>query len=176
MTSVPTMAPRLWAGALVAALMLAALPAAAQAPAGVRVSSAEARAAAAAITRYRAGHGLGPVRVDATLNRAAAHQARAVAESGNLSHGAFMTRMQQYGAPGMAAENLSMGPRAVPEVIAQWRASSGHNAAMLGAAYARIGFARADAGRTRYWALVLASDDPRPPPSRPVRRSGRTPR
>src|SRR5690242_9012287 len=68
-------------------------------------SVGEARAAAEIISRYRAEHGLGRVTVDARLNRAAEHQARAVAVTGILSHGEFASRMAAYGIKGYRAEN-----------------------------------------------------------------------
>jgi len=117
--------------------------------------AADARVAAALISRYRASHGLGPVRVDPQLNAAAAHQARTVAGIGWLSHGDFAGRMAQFGVHGKAAENLSLGLGSVEQVIAQWQGSSGHNANMLMPEFTRIGIARADAGRP-FWALVLA--------------------
>jgi uncharacterized protein YkwD len=115
----------------------------------------EASAAAALISRYRAAYGLGPVRVDSKLNAAASQQARAIAQTGWLSHGDFAGRMAAYGVRGKAAENLSVGIGSVEGVIAQWQASSGHNTNMLMPEFSRIGIARVDSGRP-YWALVLA--------------------
>jgi len=117
--------------------------------------AADARAAAALISRYRASHGLGPVRVDAQLNAPAAHQARAIAQMGSLSHGDFAGRMAAFGVRGKAAENLSYGLGSVEQVVAQWQGSAGHNANLLMPEFTRIGIARADAGRP-YWALVMA--------------------
>lgn len=121
--------------------------------------ASEAATAAALISRYRSAHGLGPVKVDARLNAAAAHQARAAAASGSLSHGDFAGRMAAFGIGGGAAENLSAGIGTVEGVIAQWRASSGHNANLLMPHATRIGLARVDAPGSayrHYWALVLA--------------------
>ena len=117
--------------------------------------ASEAGAAAALISRYRASHGLGPVRVDPKLNAAASQQARTVAQTGWLSHGDFAGRMAAFGIRGKAAENLSAGIGSVEGVIAQWQASSGHNTTMLMPEFSRIGIARVDSGRP-YWALVLA--------------------
>jgi len=147
---------------LSAALMVAALstsvdvisPAVA-APAQAAPRASEASAAATLISRYRAAYGLGPVKVDSRLNAAAGHQARAIAQTGWLSHGDFANRMASFGIRGKAAENLSVGIGSVEGVIAQWQGSSGHNANMLMPDFSRIGIARVDAGRP-YWALVLA--------------------
>ena len=117
--------------------------------------TADAPAAAALISRHRAAHGLGPVRVDSRLTAAAAHQALAVARAGTLSHGDFAARMASYGIHDAAAENLSMGSGTVEAVIARWQASPGHNANLLAPEYGRIGLARVDSGRP-YWTLVHA--------------------
>jgi uncharacterized protein YkwD len=123
----------------------------------------EARSAAALISRYRAGYGLGPVTVDDRLNRAAEHQARAVAATGILSHGEFTSRMAAYGIRGYRAENLAAGSDSVADVIARWKASPGHNQNLLLPQVTRIGLARVDTPRNgwgRYWALVLSSEQP----------------
>jgi uncharacterized protein YkwD len=121
----------------------------------ITTPAADARTAAALISRHCAAHGLGPVRVDAQLNGPAEHQARAIAKMGSLSHGDFAGRMASLGVRGKAAENLSYGLGSVEQVIVQWQGSAGHNANLLVPEFTRIGLARADAGRP-YWALVLA--------------------
>jgi uncharacterized protein YkwD len=125
----------------------------------VSTSTADAGAAAAMISGYRIAHGLSPVTADARLNHAAEAQARAVAEAGQLSHGAFGTRMASFGVGGASAENLTAGSRSVADAIARWKASPGHNGNLLMREARHIGLARADslgAGYGRYWALVLA--------------------
>ncbi len=121
-------------------------------------STGDAAQAAALISAYRASRGLGPVTVDGQLNRAAEHQAKAVAAAGTLSHGAFASRMSTYGVPGHAAENLTAGPTTVGEAVARWRASPSHDQNLLMPEARRIGLARADSPTRygRYWALVLA--------------------
>src|SRR4051812_7128056 len=111
--------------------------------------------AALLISAYRAAHGLPAVRLDARLARPAEQQARALAQLGWLSHGDFAGRMASFGLRGKAAENLSAGLDSVDQVIAQWQASSGHNANLLMPDFARVGLARASSDRT-YWVLVLA--------------------
>jgi uncharacterized protein YkwD len=123
-------------------------------------SVSQAKAAAKLITQYRASYGLGRVTVDERLNRAAEHQARAVAATGILSHGEFTSRMAAFGIRGYRAENLAAGSEKVEEVIARWKASPGHNQNMLLPQVARIGLARVDTPGSRwglYWALVLSS-------------------
>lgn len=112
------------------------------------------RAAAAAISAYRKTNGLGPVRVDATLNGAALQQAKTVAAAGELSHGDFSGRMSGL-AVDAAWENLGMGPSTIGGAIHLWKESPGHNRNLLAPQATRIGIARVDA-EAPYWALVLA--------------------
>lgn len=121
------------------------------------------QAAAAAISRYRAQHGLGPVVIDTSLIRAASYQAASNAKAGRLSHeigGTFPARMAEAGfGRAYAAENLSAGSNTFDEVLARWKASPEHNRNMLMPQLKRVGIARVDAPGTRYkrfWALVLA--------------------
>ncbi|SFG30388.1 CAP domain-containing protein [Methylobacterium gossipiicola] len=121
------------------------------------------QAAATAISRYRAQHGLGAVVIDPSLIRAASYQAASNAKIGRLSHesgGTFEARMAQAGfGRAYAAENLSAGANTFDEVLARWKASPEHNKNMLIPQLKRVGIARVDAPGTRYkrfWALVLA--------------------
>ena len=121
--------------------------------------------AAAAISRYRAQHGLGPVVIDPRLIRAASLQAEANAKAGRLSHelgGTFDARMAQAGFGRVhTAENLSAGSETFDQVLGRWKASSEHNRNMLIPQLTRVGIARVDAPETRfkrYWALVLAGE------------------
>lgn len=146
---------------LLAAALLASCAGLGGLPGSARVvgaSTSDAVAAAALISQYRASRGLGPVAVDTRLNQAAEHQARAVAQAGALSHGAFASRMSSFGIPGYAAENLSAGSRSVDQAVARWKASPAHNDNLLMPQARRIGLARADSETRygRYWALVLA--------------------
>lgn len=125
----------------------------------VSVTSRDAGEAAKLISAYRVAHGLSPVSPDGGLNDAAAFQARAVAEAGKLSHGAFSSRMISFGVPGYSAENLSAGSDTVGGAIGRWKASPGHNDNLLMPQARRIGLARAESpgyGYKTYWALVLA--------------------
>ena len=120
-------------------------------------STSDASAAASLISAYRVAHGLSPVTVDPKLNKAAEYQARVVAAAGQLSHGNFAHRMDDFGVAGYSAENLSAGAGSVDTTITRWKNSPGHNSNLLMPQARRIGFARADANNRygRYWALVL---------------------
>ena len=125
----------------------------------VSTSTADAAAAAKLISQHRATHGLGPVSVDARLSEAATVQARAVAQAGSLSHGAFESRMASFGIRGASAENLTAGSDTVGRAVARWTASPPHNSNLLMPEATRVGLARADSpgqGYKHYWALVLA--------------------
>jgi uncharacterized protein YkwD len=120
-------------------------------------SIAEAEQAAALISAYRVSKGLSPVTVDSRLNQAALHQAKAVAAAGELDHGDFGSRMEQYAVMGHSAENLAAGSATIEGTMGQWKASLGHNRNLLLPQARKIGLARA-ASNSRYkhyWALVL---------------------
>lgn len=148
-------------GPAVLAFLLAGVAGCIGAPRAVhevtRLSTAEAGEAARIISAYRVSKGLGPVTVDARLNEAAEHQARAVAAAGTLTHGNFASRVREFGIAGYAAENLVAGSATIGDAVVRWKASSGHNENLLMPEARRIGLARADAkgGYGRYWALVL---------------------
>lgn len=128
-------------------------------PDKVTTSTRDAARAAGLISEYRRSRGLGPVVADGQLNAAALQQARAVAEAGRLSHGAFASRMEAHKVGGHSAENLSAGSSDVAGAVAQWKGSAGHDANLLMREARRIGLARADSpghGYRTYWALVLA--------------------
>lgn len=125
----------------------------------VSIKTNDAAAAATLLSQYRTSKGLSPVVADATLNRAAEVQARAVAEAGSLSHGQFASRMSSFGIKGTSAENLVAGSKTVEQAMARWKASPGHNQNLLMPEARRIGLARAltpGAGYEHYWAMVLA--------------------
>ena len=122
--------------------------------------------AAASISRLRAANGLGPVKTDAALTRAAQVQANAMAASRSLSHsvaGDFGDRMRATGLNATAsAENLGMGYTSLPAAIEGWVNSPGHNRNLMMADATRIGLASAATPGpqpTLYWALILAGPE-----------------
>ena len=140
--------------------------------------------AASLISGYRAGKGLGPVMVDAELNRMAADQARAMAASGQVGHdvrggGSFAKRLAASGFDaGLAVENVGAGYRTLAEAFSGWRDSKAHNANMLKPGVTRLGIGTAYAPQSKYkvyWSLILAKPyEPPPVASVPLPADGST--
>jgi cysteine-rich secretory family protein len=135
-------------GAVAGLLWLAAPAIAAESPADM-------------ISSYRLKHGEIRVVRDATLDRIAAEQARAMAAQENLSHdaaGPFNRRVAPAKA-GSAAENIAYGYDSFEKTLGQWIDSSGHRRNLLLHNATRVGIASArSAGKRTYWAMVIAGD------------------
>jgi len=137
-------------GSIVAGLLLLTAPAmAAETPAEL-------------ISGFRLKHGEVRVVRDATLDRIALEQARAMAAKNDLSHevlGPFTRRVAPAGA-GRAAENIAYGYESFEKTLGQWIDSSGHRKNLLLRNASRVGVASArDAsGKRTYWAMVIAGD------------------
>ena len=136
-------------------LLLAALPAmAAESPAEL-------------ISGFRLKHGEVRVVRDATLDRIAMDQARAMAAKDDLSHdalGPFNRRIAPARA-GRAAENIAYGYESFEKTLGQWIDSSGHRKNLLLHNASRVGIASAKnaSGKRTYWAMVIAGDyEPKP--------------
>ncbi|TMK42465.1 MAG: CAP domain-containing protein [Alphaproteobacteria bacterium] len=154
MDSWGTMTPRA-IGRVTAGLLLVAAPAmAAESPAEL-------------ISGYRLKHGEVRVVRDATLDRIALEQARAMAAKDNLSHEvlrSFTTRIAPARA-GRAAENIAYGYESFDKTLGQWIDSSGHRKNLLLHNASRVGIASAKdaSGKRTYWAMVIAGDyEPKP--------------
>ncbi len=114
------------------------------------------------ISSFRLKHGEVRVVRDATLDRIALDQARAMAAKNDLSHdalGPFNTRIAPARA-GRAAENIAYGYESFEKTLGQWIDSSGHRKNLLLPNASRVGIASArDAsGKRTYWAMVIAGD------------------
>ncbi|MGL4325779.1 MAG: CAP domain-containing protein [Beijerinckiaceae bacterium] len=113
------------------------------------------------VSAHRAAHGLGPVRVDGKLNRAAQHHAEAMARQMVMSHdagGDFSSRMDSFGVKGWSAENIAAGYRSANEAFSGWQTSYSHNTNMLKPMMTKIGLASSVGGDGRiYWTMVLSS-------------------
>jgi hypothetical protein len=146
-------------GSAFAGLLLLAAPAAA------------AESPAELISGYRLKHGEVRVVRDATLDRIAQEQARAMAAKDNLSHevlGAFSRRVAPAKA-GRAAENIAYGYESFDKTLGQWIGSSEHRKNLLLHNASKVGIASAKdaSGKRTYWAMVIAGDyELRPPKGR----------
>lgn len=117
------------------------------------------------LNAYRAGKGLGPVRLDPALTAMAQRQADAMAAGDKLSHdaaGSFTSRVHAAGLDAVrAAENLGAGYFSTQEAFDGWTKSSGHEANLSMPQATRIGIALAKNPQTRFgawWTLVLAGE------------------
>src|ERR1700741_3382012 len=119
------------------------------------------------ISSFRLKHGEVRVVRDATLDRIAMDQARAMAAKDDLSHdtlGPFTRRVAPAGA-GRAAENIAYGYDNFEKTLGQWIDSSGHRKNLLLHNASRVGIAsaRTASGKRTYWAMVIAGDyEPKP--------------
>jgi uncharacterized protein YkwD len=96
-----------------------------------------------AVNQVRSRHGLGPLRVDSLLERAARAHSQAVLRSGRLSHGDVRRRLTTHGVRSEAVgENLAwgVGSRATSAAIVQmWLSSPPHRANLLRPGFRRVG-------------------------------------
>jgi Cysteine-rich secretory protein family len=120
------------------------------------------------ISNFRLKHGEVRVTSDATLNRIALEQARAMATKENLSHevlGSFTSRIAPSRA-GRAAENIAYGYDTFDKTLTQWINSTEHRKNLLLPKATRIGVASAKdaSGRRTYWAMEIAGDYELPRP------------
>lgn len=140
---------RVVGGMIAGLVLLAAAPAMAESPAEL-------------ISSFRLKHGEVRVVRDATLDRIAMDQARAMAAKDDLSHdalGPFNRRVAPAGA-GRAAENIAYGYDNFEKTLGQWIDSSGHRKNLLLHNASRVGIANARnaSGKRTYWAMVIAGD------------------
>ncbi|MDP1866276.1 MAG: CAP domain-containing protein [Bradyrhizobium sp.] len=124
---------------------------------------------ASMISGFRAKQGEGSVVIDATLNRIALDQARAMAARDKLDHdvlGPFNSRMAPAKA-GRAAENIAYGHEDFARTLDQWINSAGHRKNLLLPKASRVGVASAKSATSRrtYWAMVIAGDYEAPRPA-----------
>jgi hypothetical protein len=149
MTIWGTMTHRMVGIAIAGLLVLAGAPARAESPAEL-------------ISSFRLKHGEVRVVRDATLDRIAMDQARAMAAKDDLSHetlGPFNRRIAPAGA-GRAAENIAYGYDSFEKTLGQWIDSSGHRKNLLLTNASRVGIASAKnaSGKRTYWAMEIAGD------------------
>jgi hypothetical protein len=132
---------------------------------GVACADDLAAVAQAAISRYRAEHGLPPVTVDPKLMALAAEQARAMAKADSLEHDVdrpFQVRVASYD-PDIAVENIAGGTRTFESTLDIWKHSPGHDANLRRDGVTRFGIASAPAPQSKYkvyWSLIMAGTKP----------------
>lgn len=101
------------------------------------------RALLGAVNEARAANGLRPLRVDATLTRAARSYSSTLIRTDVFTHGALGARLARAGAQGpVFGENLAWGSgsRATAQgIVRGWLASPGHRANVLRPGWTRIG-------------------------------------
>jgi hypothetical protein len=137
-------------GSVIAGFLLLAAPVMAAEPPAELISS------------FRLKHGEVRVVRDATLDRIALEQARAMAAKDDLGHDVlspFSRRIAPAGA-GRAAENIAYGYESFEKTLGQWIDSSGHRKNLLLHNASRVGIASAKdaSGKRTYWAMVIAGD------------------
>ena len=91
----------------------------------------------------RAQHGLGRLRYDAHLERAARAHSREMLATGVFEHGAFGSRMLQFDVTGrLAGENLAWGTgsrASARAIVGEWLASPAHRENLLRTSFTRVG-------------------------------------
>jgi uncharacterized protein YkwD len=112
------------------------------------------------ISEFRLKHGERHVTLDATLNRIALEQAKAMAAKDTLDHevlGSFSSRIAPAKS-GRAAENIAYGYDSFEKTLDQWIASAGHRKNLLLHNASRVGVAniRSAISHRTYWAMEIA--------------------
>jgi uncharacterized protein YkwD len=128
--------------ALSAALLAALVVVPSSLGSGLAMTRAESRLTVM-INGFRAAHGLGPLRVDAKLQRAARSHSRDMLRRGYFAHGAFAARLHGFGVRAHPlGENLAWGSGRMGEaraVLRIWLRSPEHRANLLRPRFHRIG-------------------------------------
>jgi len=98
------------------------------------------------MNRTRAAYHLAPLRVDATLTRAAAAHTADMLRRHYFAHGDFSLRMRRYQVAGsIAGENLAWGVGSksyAGTIVAEWLSSPEHRANLLSPSFRRVGIGR----------------------------------
>jgi uncharacterized protein YkwD len=92
----------------------------------------------ALVNQYRASHGLPDLIVDTTIVGLAHEHSAAMAQTGQLNHDDFPSRVRRSGLP-MCVENVGWNYRSPESQFDGWRASPGHNRNMLDPRVERMG-------------------------------------
>ena len=99
------------------------------------------------VNAARAAHGLRPVRLDETLERAAREHTARMIDDGVFAHGDWWQQLEQLGARGpRLGENLGWCafPASAPRrIVGLWLSSPDHRAVLLRAGFDRVGIGAA---------------------------------
>jgi len=109
----------------------------------------------------RATAGLPPLKVDATLMKAARQHSANMAKQGKLEHVLDNKgpgeRLADLGMrPTFTGENCAQGQQTGAEAMLSWMGSEGHRGNILNPAYTHIGVGKADGENGPYWTQVFA--------------------
>jgi uncharacterized protein YkwD len=110
----------------------------------------------------RAAHGLGPLRFDAGLDRAAAAHTAEMLRGNTFSHGDFAGRMAAFHLAGSLGENLAWGTGSAGSarsIVRMWLASPSHRANLLSAGFRRIGLGLAQGAFQGYGGATVVTAD-----------------
>lgn len=129
----------------------------------VKVADDHTAAALPLVNQLRAAGGLAPLSIDKAAQRAAAAQARRMADSGRMAHligfgDDFSVRMKRMQVQLPAAENIATGQESVDKAVEAWVNSEKHRLNMLGT-YRGLGVAvakSASSGDRPFWAMILS--------------------
>lgn len=114
------------------------------------------------VNRDRALVGLGPLRCENALSRAALGHSEDMCAQGFFDHRSpsGSTPYRRVAATGFkadrVAENIARGPVSPQEAHADWMSSPGHRANVLASYFANIGVARSLCGSAFYWTEVFS--------------------
>ena len=112
-----------------------------------------ARAVVSEVNRDRAAQGLGALRMDAELARAARVRAREIAQ--RFSHTRPDGSAWRTVSSAAYGENIARGQRTADKVMAAWMSSDGHRRNILRASYGSIGVACLKIGGVFYWVQLF---------------------
>jgi uncharacterized protein YkwD len=115
------------------------------------------------VNQARTDNGLPPLRIDATLERAARWYSVQLLSSNEFDHGDFGDRMAEFGVRGsILGENLAWGsgPQGLASsVVARWLQSPDHRANLLRPSFTRIGIASVEGTFLGYSGSTVVTAD-----------------
>jgi uncharacterized protein YkwD len=112
------------------------------------------------INQYRTSHGQTKIVEDSKLTSVAISHAKFMAETNNLTHDGWESRVGGYSRGG---ENVAYGHKDFRATLKQWINSSGHNRILLmpAANIVGVGSYYNDKTKKTYWAMEIAVKSPK---------------